>query len=196
LPRPRADLQALLRAKDDAREGGRGLRALRGRLRDAGRAVRVAGADPDRDDPALPGGSRRHRALARAPRLDRGEADRRAVDRAGGSAAPLDDGRSRGDRASRARLLSPQLRARDRGRGGRSLLMELRDLPSVDELARDVDDPLAVEAARAVIDRAREEIHAGADPGDLRARLDVELAAARAPRLRRVLNATGVVVHT
>ena len=62
--------------------------------------------------------------------------------------------------------------------------MELRDLPSVDELARDVDDPLAVEAARAVIDRAREEIRAGADPGDLRARLDVELAAARAPRLR------------
>jgi len=29
--------------------------------------------------------------------------------------------------------------------------MELRDLPSVDELARDVDDPLAVDAARAVL---------------------------------------------
>jgi L-seryl-tRNA(Ser) seleniumtransferase len=74
--------------------------------------------------------------------------------------------------------------------------MELRDLPSVDELARGVDDPLAVDAARAVIDRAREEIRAGADPGDLGARLQEELLAARAPSLRRVLNATGVVVHT
>ena len=48
--------------------------------------------------------------------------------------------------------------------------MELRDLPSVDELARGVDDPLAVDAARTVLERAREEIRAGADPGDLDAR--------------------------
>ena len=74
--------------------------------------------------------------------------------------------------------------------------MELRDLPSVDELARAAGDPLAVDAARTVIDRAREEIQAGADPGDLAARLSDELAATRRPRLRRVLNATGVVVHT
>jgi len=74
--------------------------------------------------------------------------------------------------------------------------VELRDLPSVDELARDCDDPLAVDAARTVLDRAREEIRAGAEPGDLEARLRDELAAARAPSLRRVLNATGVVVHT
>jgi L-seryl-tRNA(Ser) seleniumtransferase len=74
--------------------------------------------------------------------------------------------------------------------------MELRDLPSVDELAREAGDPLAVDAARAVLDRAREEIQAGAHPGDLAARLREELAAARAPSLRRVLNATGVVVHT
>jgi L-seryl-tRNA(Ser) seleniumtransferase len=74
--------------------------------------------------------------------------------------------------------------------------MELRDLPSVDELARDVDDPLAVAAARTVLARAREEIQAGVDPGDLALRLTRELEAARAPSLRRVLNATGVVVHT
>src|ERR671927_1282954 len=74
--------------------------------------------------------------------------------------------------------------------------MQLRDLPSVDELTRGVDDPLAVDAARAVIERAREEIRAGADPGDLATRLREELADARQPRLRRVLNATGVVVHT
>jgi L-seryl-tRNA(Ser) seleniumtransferase len=74
--------------------------------------------------------------------------------------------------------------------------MKLRDLPSVDELARGNDDPLAVDAARTVIARAREEIRAGGDPGDLERRLADELAAARAPRLRRVINATGVIAHT
>src|SRR5689334_4693940 len=74
--------------------------------------------------------------------------------------------------------------------------MELRDLPSVDELARGLDDPLAVDAARRVLEQAREEIRAGAEPGDLHARLSEELARVRQPRLRRVLNATGVIVHT
>ena len=74
--------------------------------------------------------------------------------------------------------------------------MQLRDLPSVDELAREMGDPLAVAAARSVLERAREEIRAGADPGDLRARIRAELETSRAPRLRRVLNATGVIVHT
>jgi len=74
--------------------------------------------------------------------------------------------------------------------------VKLRDLPSVDELARGVDDPLAVDAARVVLQRAREEIRAGAEPGDLAARLHEELEAVRRPMLRRVLNATGVIVHT
>jgi L-seryl-tRNA(Ser) seleniumtransferase len=74
--------------------------------------------------------------------------------------------------------------------------MKLRDLPSVDELARGVGDPLAVDAARRVLEQAREEIRAGADPGDLGARVRDELAGARRPRLQRVLNATGVIVHT
>src|SRR4051812_36020175 len=74
--------------------------------------------------------------------------------------------------------------------------MELRDLPSVDELTRQSDDPLAVEAARAVLAHARAEIRAGVDPGDLGERMTAELAAARRPSLRRVLNATGVIVHT
>ncbi|HEX3056664.1 MAG TPA: L-seryl-tRNA(Sec) selenium transferase [Gaiellaceae bacterium] len=74
--------------------------------------------------------------------------------------------------------------------------MELRDLPSVDELVRDIDDPLAVDAARSVLARAREEIRMGADPGDLEERVRAELAAVRAPSFRRVLNATGVIVHT
>jgi L-seryl-tRNA(Ser) seleniumtransferase len=74
--------------------------------------------------------------------------------------------------------------------------MELRDLPSVDELVRDIEDPLAVDAARSVLARAREEIRTGADPGDLAERVRAELSAARAPSFRRVLNATGVIVHT
>jgi L-seryl-tRNA(Ser) seleniumtransferase len=74
--------------------------------------------------------------------------------------------------------------------------VRLRDLPSVDELARGNGDPLAIEAARTVLGRAREQIRAGENPGDLAERLRSELSAARAPRLRRVLNATGVIVHT
>jgi L-seryl-tRNA(Ser) seleniumtransferase len=74
--------------------------------------------------------------------------------------------------------------------------VQLRDLPSVDELAREVDDPLAVDAARTVLDRARAEIRAGEAPGDLRAAVEAEIAGLRSPRLRRVLNATGVIVHT
>ena len=59
-----------------------------------------------------------------------------------------------------------------------------------------MDDPLAVEAARELLERAREEIRAGAEPGDLPARLVAALASARSPTFRRVLNATGVLVHT
>jgi L-seryl-tRNA(Ser) seleniumtransferase len=74
--------------------------------------------------------------------------------------------------------------------------MKLRDLPSVDVLARRSDDPLAVETARKVLSRARLQIQAGSDPGDLAAAFDAELESARAPQLRRVINATGVIVHT
>jgi L-seryl-tRNA(Ser) seleniumtransferase len=76
------------------------------------------------------------------------------------------------------------------------LVVRLRDLPSVDELAQTSNDPLAVDAARNVLAGAREEIQAGADPGDLAVRLRDELAGLRRPHLRRALNATGVIVHT
>ena len=79
--------------------------------------------------------------------------------------------------------------------------MQLRDLPAVDELARDVapagEPPaLAVDAARVTLAHARDEIRAGREPGDLVERTRQELAAARRPQLRRVINATGVVLHT
>src|SRR6266536_690960 len=110
----------------------------------------------------------------------RGRRLRAGGDRAGGVAAAL--------------ALRRTVRAlRDRDRAG---VMRLRDLPSVDELARGVDDPLAVEAARTVLARAREQVQTGEDPGDLRARLRQELSESRAPRLQRVINATGVIAHT
>ena len=79
--------------------------------------------------------------------------------------------------------------------------MKLRDLPSVDELLRDerlAAEPheLALATARTVLERAREEIKAGADPGSIVDTVLAELARARQPSLRRVLNATGVLVHT
>ena len=80
--------------------------------------------------------------------------------------------------------------------------MRLRDLPSVDLLLRDerlAREPRApaLAAARCALERARAEITAGgAPPGDLVERALAELALARRPGLRRVLNATGVVVHT
>ncbi len=79
--------------------------------------------------------------------------------------------------------------------------MRLRDLPSVDELVRSerltgVPREAAVDAARAALARAREEIRAGAEPGDLVERTLAELDAVTRPRLRRVINASGVVLHT
>jgi L-seryl-tRNA(Ser) seleniumtransferase len=80
--------------------------------------------------------------------------------------------------------------------------VELRDLPSVDELVSAerlvgaAPRPLLVSAVRSALSRAREEIRAGADPGDLVGRVELELEAARSARLRRTINATGVIVHT
>jgi L-seryl-tRNA(Ser) seleniumtransferase len=79
--------------------------------------------------------------------------------------------------------------------------MRLRDLPSVDSLLADerlAAEPheLTVAAAREVLERARDDIRAGREPGSLVDAVLVQLAAARRPSLRRVLNATGVIVHT
>ena len=79
--------------------------------------------------------------------------------------------------------------------------MRLSDLPSVDELLRDerlAAEPheLAVAAARVALENAREEIRGGGVPASLVDATVAELARRRAPSLRRVLNATGVLVHT
>lgn len=61
----------------------------------------------------------------------------------------------------------------------------------------DAPRPVAVAAARAVLAKRREELLAGAsEPADLAARAREWAEAATRPSLRRVLNATGVIVHT
>ena len=81
----------------------------------------------------------------------------------------------------------------------------LRELPSVDELVgrKELEElvtehgrPLVVAAARATLERAREDLQAGYSAGDLVERTAGEVATRLRPNLRRVLNATGVVVHT
>ena len=79
--------------------------------------------------------------------------------------------------------------------------MHLRDLPSVDRLLGDdvlaaAPRALATAAARSALERAREAIRSGEDPGDLVASARAELERLGAPALRRVINATGVIVHT
>jgi L-seryl-tRNA(Ser) seleniumtransferase len=79
--------------------------------------------------------------------------------------------------------------------------VKLRDLPSVDELLRDerlAAEPheLAVAAARTALESARSEIEQGLEPGSLADAAVAELARLRSSALRRVLNATGVLVHT
>src|SRR6185369_8042777 len=74
-----------------------------------------------------------------------------------------------------------------------------RDLPPVDTLAAEVDAPraVAVAAARAVLAERRAELLAGArDDADLGARARAWASDVTRPSLRRVLNATGVIVHT
>src|SRR5581483_6674525 len=82
-----------------------------------------------------------------------------------------------------------------------NLEMRLRDLPSVDELLRAeavaaLPHAVAVAAARETLARAREEIAAGHDPGDIVARVLDAAARGAQPRLKPLVNATGVILHT
>jgi L-seryl-tRNA(Ser) seleniumtransferase len=79
--------------------------------------------------------------------------------------------------------------------------MTLRDLPSVDELVSrlaGVRAPraLLVAEARRTLAEMRAAIQEGRDPGDPEPQVRRNIEALRAPSLRRVINATGVILHT
>jgi L-seryl-tRNA(Ser) seleniumtransferase len=81
------------------------------------------------------------------------------------------------------------------------MIRSLRDLPSVDRMLADprlADAPrgAALAAARAALERARAAIRAGEEAGDPVADARAALERDTEPRLRRVVNATGVIVHT
>jgi L-seryl-tRNA(Ser) seleniumtransferase len=81
------------------------------------------------------------------------------------------------------------------------MCVELRELPSVDELLRDTSiarlpRSVALNAVRETLARARGSIRAGTDPGDLIAQTVSAATNLFVPRLRRTINATGVVLHT
>jgi L-seryl-tRNA(Ser) seleniumtransferase len=85
---------------------------------------------------------------------------------------------------------------------------KLRQIPSVDrllgegsveELAAEYGRRQTVEALRETLDAARDEVRAGADVPDIVsmvARASALLYDRLAPTLRRVINATGVIIHT
>src|SRR5919108_6037584 len=76
----------------------------------------------------------------------------------------------------------------------------LRELPSVEQLAsrlEGVPKPLAIIAARLAVREARRRIETGGTvPGDFEEFARGFAREAARPRLRAVLNATGVIVHT
>jgi L-seryl-tRNA(Ser) seleniumtransferase len=79
---------------------------------------------------------------------------------------------------------------------------QLRDLPAVHEVAAriaapGIPRPLVVAEIRGALEDVRREIRAGASNGlSIEARVERALAALVRPSLRRVINATGVVLHT
>lgn len=79
---------------------------------------------------------------------------------------------------------------------------KLRELPAVHEVIERIPAPgipraLLVAEIRRALDDARREIRSGAPNGpSIEARVERELAALTRPSLRRVINATGAVLHT
>jgi len=79
----------------------------------------------------------------------------------------------------------------------------LRTLPGVDTLLQDpalegLSRPLSIRAIRRVLDRIRAELQSSVrtDVGDVVAQVLEEAARLRTLKIRRVINATGIVLHT
>ncbi len=87
----------------------------------------------------------------------------------------------------------------ERGDPPADAAQRLRALPAVHELAAKLDGPhtLAVAAARQAIEEQRRALQAGGSATeDVEPRARELLESMRRPSLRRVINATGVIVHT
>jgi L-seryl-tRNA(Ser) seleniumtransferase len=103
-----------------------------------------------------------------------------------------------------ARSAGPRDAGREAGETSAAVGDRLRSLPSVEELAvrlHDLPHAVRVRAVRDVIDRRRRAIADGSDPDPvdpdaLEASARERALAELRPRLRPVLNATGVIVHT
>ena len=80
--------------------------------------------------------------------------------------------------------------------------MDLRELPSVDEVLKSIDSnyphELVVAETRRVLDRFRESLKSGrsVDCSNIPQQVLTALEQLEQPSLRRVINATGVVLHT
>jgi L-seryl-tRNA(Ser) seleniumtransferase len=87
-------------------------------------------------------------------------------------------------------------------RRGMDLNISLRQLPSVDEVLRSINAQfpreLLVTETRRVLDRIREQVKSGesVDVSSIPEQVLIELNELDRPSLRRVINATGVVLHT
>jgi L-seryl-tRNA(Ser) seleniumtransferase len=97
------------------------------------------------------------------------------------------------DGAGAGRRQTSQLRALPQ-------ISRLLEAPEARHLAAQVSRPALVAALRTVLDEVRAELRHGnppvPSPAELIARAAAMLEAARAPRLVRVINATGIILHT
>ena len=121
------------------------------------------------------------------------------------TAAPAAANRARGPggdlghrlrRVSRNAVTIIRLRGRLEPAAGAAFRRRAGRPEGAEALAAQHGRPLVVAAARAALAAAREDVQSGYPAGDLVQRTASELAERLRPNLRRVLNATGVVVHT
>ena len=99
------------------------------------------------------------------------------------------------------RIAVPGLMTSEHTRVGRLCFMELQDLPRVDELASSLSEQglphrIATTIAREAIEAARGSIRDGATPQDPALRAAEQAMEITATRPARIVNATGVLLHT
>src|SRR6266542_2243315 len=167
-------LPVLLRSQDDVRQVRRGLRGLPGRFRDAGRAVRGAHPDPDRQGAPLPRRSVRLELLVRTGGLAPPARPGRRNDRSGGyGAVPCLRRPGRG-RAAHQGSAGPKATGgaqgacpRATGEGRRPVTERTEEIPSTDAYQTWTEATLVeVSPEGVVLDRTVFYARGGGQPGD------------------------------